>query len=242
VAANKLDRIIEFREDYMKILIIEDDLSIIDSISLIMQVSWPEVEVISTQSGKEGIAIVEKEVLDVVILDIGLPDIQGFDVLKRIRTFSNVPIIVLTVNSDETDIVRALEWRADEYIIKPFRPLELLARIKLILRKKYYPQGEQCLNIGRFRFDVTSHKLETENQVINLTSTESLILYHLAMNKGNVLSLSTIAQKIWGDDYPGANEAIRVYIRHLRKKIEDNPNKPKLILTKSGLGYLLEKA
>jgi DNA-binding response OmpR family regulator len=102
---------------------------------------------------------------------------------------------VLTVKSDETDIVKALESRADEYIIKPFRPLELLARIKLILRKKYYPQGEQCLNIGRFRFDVTSHKLETENQVINLTSTESLILYHLAMNKGNVLSLSTLAQK-----------------------------------------------
>ncbi len=118
----------------MKILIIEDDLSIIDSISLIMQVSWPEVEVISTQSGKEGIAIVEKEVLDVVILDIGLPDIQGFDVLKRIRTFSNVPIIVLTVNSDETDIVNASSGEATIYY-QPFRPLELL-RAKADTQKK----------------------------------------------------------------------------------------------------------
>jgi two-component system KDP operon response regulator KdpE len=225
----------------MKILIIEDDLSIIESITLIMQVSWPDVEIVSTGSGIEGIAIVEKEVIDIVILDIGLPDILGFDVLKRIRTFSNVPIIVLTVNSSETDIVRALEGRADDYIIKPFRPLELLARLKLVLRKKYYPQGEQYIPIGRFRFDVTSHKLEYENQAINLTSTESLILYHLAMNKGNVLSLASLAQKIWGDNYPGAYEAIRVYIRHLRKKIEDNPNEPKLILTKPGIGYLLEK-
>jgi two-component system KDP operon response regulator KdpE len=225
----------------MKILIIEDDLSIIESITLIMQVSWPDVEIVSTGSGIEGIAIVEKEVIDIVILDIGLPDIQGFDVLKRIRAFSNVSIIVLTVNSSETDIVRALEGRADDYIIKPFRPLELLARLKLVLRKKYYPQGEQYIPIGRFRFDVTSHKLECENQTINLTSTESLILYHLSMNKGNVLSLASLAQKIWGDNYPGAYEAIRVYIRHLRKKIEDNPNEPKLILTKPGIGYLLEK-
>jgi two-component system KDP operon response regulator KdpE len=225
----------------MKILIIEDDLTIIESITLIMQVSWPDAELMPTQSGQDGIEILEKEVIDVIILDIGLPDISGFDVLKKIRTFSDVPIIVLTVNSSETDIVRALEWKADDYIIKPFRPLELLARIKLILRKKYYPQGEQYINIGRFHFDVTSHKLEIENQTINLTSTESLILYHLAMNKGNALSLTTLAQKIWGDDYPGAHEAIRVYVRHLRKKIEDNPNKPKLILTKSGVGYLLGK-
>lgn len=226
----------------MKILIIEDDLSIIESISLILQVSWPDAELICTQSGKEGIDLVEKDVVDVIILDLGLPDIHGFDVLKRIRAFSDVPIIVLTVNSSETDIVRALEGRADDYIIKPFRPLELLARLKMVLRKKYYPQGEQSIKIGRFHFDVTSRKLKTENQVVNLTSTESLILYHLAMNKGFALSLDTLAQKIWGDDYPGAYEAIRVYIRHLRKKIEDNPSKPRLIITKSGVGYLLEKS
>jgi two-component system KDP operon response regulator KdpE len=225
----------------MKILIIEDDQSIIESITLIMQVSWPDAEIVSTESGKDGIAIVKKTMIDVVILDIGLPDILGFDVLKRIRDFSDVPIIVLTVNSSETDIVRGLELRADDYIIKPFRPLELLARLKLVLRRKYYPKGENYICIGRFQFDVTSHKLETENKLINLTSTESLILYYLAMNRGNVLSLAILAQKIWGDDYPGANEAIRVYIRHLRKKIEDNPNNPKLIITKSGIGYMLEK-
>ena len=225
----------------MKILIIEDDQSIVESITLIMQVSWPDVEIVSTESGKEGISIIENKMIDVVILDIGLPDIQGFDVLKRIRDFSDVPIIVLTVNSDETDIVRGLELRADDYIIKPFRPLELLARLKLVLRRQFYPKGEHYISIGHFQFDVTSHKLETENQVINLTSTESLILYYLVMNRGNVLSLATLAQKIWGDDYPGAYEAIRVYIRHLRKKIEENPNKPKLIITKPGIGYMLER-
>jgi len=226
----------------VKILIIEDDLSTIDTISLILQLSWQEAEVISSQSGLEGIALAGEKSPDVIILDIGLPDINGFEVLKRIRSFSNVPIIVLTVRSAETDIVRAIEWGADEYMIKPFRHLELLARIKLILRKQYYPKGEQYLNIGPFRFDVSLRKLERDDKSISLTSTESLILYHLAMNTGTVLSLSTLAQKIWGSYYPGAPEAIRVYIRHLRKKVEKDPDKPKLIVTKPGIGYFLEKS
>ncbi len=225
----------------MRILIIEDDPSTIDTISLILQLSWPEAEVLRSQNGIGGIALAKEKSPDVIILDIGLPDIDGFEVLKKIRGFSNVPIIILTVRSGETDVVKAIEWGADEYIIKPFRHLELLARIKLILRKQFYPKGEQYIGIGPFRFDVSLRKLEQDDKSINLTSTESLILYHLAMNKGMVLSLSTLAQKIWGDDYPGAPEAIRVYIRHLRKKIEKDPDKPKLIITKPGIGYKLEK-
>lgn len=223
----------------MKVLIIEDDYTTVETISLSFQVGWPEAKVVSTKLGEEGIDLVEKESPDIVILDLGLPDIDGFEVLKRIRLFSNVPIIILTVRGEESDVVKALEWGADEYLIKPFRQLELLARVKSIIRKRLCPEGGLYLNFGPFQFDVSMRKIKHGEKVINLTSTESLILYQLAINTGKVLTLSSLSEKIWGDDYPGAKEAIRVYIRHLREKIEPDPSKPRLIVTKPGIGYTL---
>jgi len=223
----------------MKVLIIEDDYTTVETISLSLQVGWPEAKVVSTKLGEEGIELVERESPDVVILDLGLPDINGFEVLKRIRLFSYVPIIILTVRGEETDVVKGLEWGADEYVTKPFRQLELLARVKSIIRKRDYRRGEPYLNCGPFRFDVTMRKIKQGEKVINLTSTESLILYHLAINTGKVVTHSSLAEEIWGENYPGATEAIRVYIRHLREKIEPNPSKPRLIVTKSGTGYAL---
>jgi len=222
----------------LKLLVIEDDFSIVDIVSLSCQVGWPEVEVISTELGEEGVEMVESESPDVVLLDLGLPDISGFEVLKGIRLFSNVPVIILTVREEESSIVKALEWGADGYIIKPFRQLELLARIKAMVRR-VHPEKALYEECGPFRFDFSAHKVKHGKQDILLTRTEFIILYYLAANRGAVLTYSSIAQRVWGDYFPGSVEALRVHIRCLRQKIEADSNSPQLILTKSREGYFL---
>ena len=225
----------------MKILIIEDDRAIVELVSLSFQVGWPEAELISSHLGKEGIELAESECPDMIILDLGLPDISGFDVLKSIRSFSSIPIVVLTVRSDETDVVKALEWGADEYIIKPFRQLELLARVKSLIRRQLPSDKEMPTVCGPFQFDRSMRKVTYGDKAINLTTTESLILYQLAKNAGQVISHNTLAEVVWGDYYPGAVDALRVYIRHLREKIEKDPAQPSVILTKTGVGYVMTK-
>ena len=225
----------------MKILIIEDDRAIVELVSLSFQVGWPEAELISSHLGKEGVELVQSECPDMVILDLGLPDISGFDVLKSIRSFSSLPIVVLTVRSDETDVVKALEWGADEYIIKPFRQLELLARVKSLMRRQFPSDKETPTVCGPFQFDRSMRKVLYRDKAINLTTTESLILYQLAKNAGQVVAHNTLAEVVWGDYYPGAVDALRVYVRHLREKIEKDPAQPAIILTKTGVGYKMTK-
>ena len=159
----------------MKLLIIEDDEEIVEAISLAFQIRWPEAQIISTRYGKKGIEQVESEQPDIVILDLGLPDINGFDVLRKIRQFSKVPIIILTVRAEEADIIKGLEWGADDYIIKPFRQLELLARIKAQIRRKGQSEGEKFIS-GPLQLDSATGQLYHRNREINLTVTETRIL------------------------------------------------------------------
>ncbi len=225
----------------MKILIIEDDKDIVELVSLSFQAGWPEAELISSHLGKEGIELVEREHPDMVILDLGLPDISGFEVLKSLRGFSTVPVVVLTVRSEETDVVKALEWGADDYIIKPFRQLELLARVKSLIRRQYPPDKDMPTVCGPFRFDRSMRKVFYGDKEINLTTIESLILYQLAKNAGQVVPHNDLAEAVWSDHYPGAIDALRVYIRHLREKIEKDPGQPEMIITKTGIGYLMPR-
>jgi len=139
----------------MKLLVVEDDEELIEAISLAFQIRWPEAQIISTRSGKKGVEQVESESPDIVILDLGLPDINGFDVLRKIRLFSQVPIIIVSVRAEEADIIKGLEWGADDYIIKPFRQLELLARIKAQVRRQGQPEDEEIV-IGPSKLDSTS--------------------------------------------------------------------------------------
>ncbi len=183
--------------------------------------------------------MVESEEPDVVILDLGLPDINGFEVLREIRLFSHVPIIILTVRSEEADIIKGLERGADDYVTKPFRQLELLARVKALIRRRH-PQ-EEVLVIGPLRLNVTTGELEYNSKEIALTLTESRILGHLMENTGHVVSHSSLAEAVWETDYPGAADGLKVHIRRLREKIETDPSRPKLILTKSGIGYYLKR-
>lgn len=225
----------------MKFLVIEDDKTIIDSISLIFQLSWPETKLISTPLGQKGIELAETEHPDVVILDLGLPDISGYEVLKQIRLFSAVPVIILTVRSEEVDIVRGLEGGADDYIIKPFRQLELLSRIRCVTRRQERVAQEKPLEIGQFYFNPSTWQLVIGEREISVTRTEGSIFYHLLQNAGRVVTHSDLAEALWGVDYPDAADCLRVHIRRLRVKIEEDPRQPQVILTKPGVGYLLAK-
>ena len=225
----------------MKVLIIEDDPEIIEVVSLAFQIRWPEIKVVTTHLGAKGVELVESENPDVVILDLGLPDTSGFDVLKEIRAFSTVPILVLTVRGEETDIVKGLEWGADDYMVKPFRQLELLSRVRALIRRTSTVDTETPIVYGALHFNPTTRQLLYDQREINLTRTEGSILHHLMRNAGQVVTYESLAESVWGEDYPGAIESLRVYIRRLREKVEVAPDQPQIILTKASIGYLLVK-
>lgn len=228
--------------DLSKVLIIDNNQEIVETISLALQIRWPEIVIISTDSGEKGTVLVEKEHPDIVILDLGLPDVSGFDVLKLIRIFSDVPIIILTVRRKEADIVKGLELGADEYIMKPFRQLELLSRIKALTRRKCTIEVKSPISSGLLWFSPSERVVKYKGREVNLTNSESIILQKLMEREGSVISHATLGQELWGDNYPNALSGIKVYIRRLREKIEQDPDHPKLILTKRGLGYLFAKS
>lgn len=225
----------------MKVLVIEDDQGIVEVISLIFEMRWPEVELISTPMGEKGVELVESENPDVVLLDLGLPDISGFDVLKEIRAISDVPILILTVRSEEADIIMGLEFGADDYVIKPFRQMELLSRIQALVRRASLSRKEKPIVYGEFHFTPMTMQLSYKQKEINLTRTEGVIFHQLIKNAGRVVTNSSLMEAVWGEDYTDSVDSLRVYIRRLREKIEDDPGNPKIITTKTGIGYLLSK-
>jgi len=225
----------------MKVLIIEDDQEIVEAISLAFQIRWPEAKLVSTQFGEKGVELIESENPDVVILDLGLTDISGFEVLKQVRFFSAVPIIILTVRSDEADIVKGLEWGADDYMVKPFRQMELLARIKALTRRPSRFVEETPLVCGQLHFDPATRQLFYGEKEISLTANEGHILRALMENAGRPVTHSELAEAVWDADYPDAAANLKVHIRRLREKLEADPSHPQLILTKAGIGYVLAK-
>jgi two-component system response regulator VicR len=225
----------------MKILVIEDDQQIVEAISLAFQIRWPEAKLVTTHLGEKGIELVEKEKPEIVILDLGLPDINGFEVLKQIRLFSDIPILILTARTEESDIVKGLEWGADDYMVKPFRQLELLSRIKALTRRRSFPDIDTPVTVGKLNFNPSTGQLIIDQKEISLTPTEGRILHHLMRNAGQVITHASLADAVWGEDYPGAVDSLKVYIRRLREKLESQPQDPKLIVTKAGVGYLLVK-
>jgi DNA-binding response OmpR family regulator len=221
----------------MKILIIEDDSTIVKFIDLTFHIVWPEAEVLSAEWGSEGVELVEKESPSVVILDMGLPDMNGLDVIKEIRSFSKVPIIVLTIDTSEATVVHALEFGANEYIYKPFRQLELVARVKSLIKWHRDIEVGESYIWGPLLFDYNRREVVRNNEVIRLTSIESEILRALINNSPNVVPYNYLANVVWGDYYDGAILSLKVHISHIRKKIEINRNNPLIILSKQGVGY-----
>ncbi len=225
----------------MKVLVVEDDQKTVDVIAIVFQIGWPEAKVISTSSGEKGVEMVESESPDIVILDLGLPDISGFEVLKQIRLVSAVPIIILSERGEESEVVQGLSWGANDYVLKPFRQLELLARVRTQLRKQKPMEEDLSITFGPLHFGSSLHELRYDEKEICLTGTEGRILYRLMKNQGKVVTYSSLAEEVWGEDYPGAADSIKVYIRRLRGKLEQEPGHPQLILNKAGVGYFLAK-
>ena len=224
----------------MRVLLIEDSIKITEAVSLCFELRWPEAKVISTSTGSDGIAIVETESPDVVILDLGLPDIDGFTVLKNIRNFSDVPIIILTVTDGEMHKVKGLELGADDYIVKPFSHIELLARIKAVLRRSTMPQlkdTEEAIISTKLRINFATATIHRNGETVKLTPIESHLLYQLVRNEGNTLSHRCLLEKVWGEDHLDAIEYLKVYIQRLRNKLEDNPSHPRILMTERGTGY-----
>ncbi len=228
----------------MKVVIIEDDPEIVEAVSLCFDLRWPDVEVVSANEGINGLDLIEKESPDIVILDVGLPDIDGFEVCRRIRLFSDVPIIILTVKDQEFDKVKGLELGADDYIAKPFSHVELLARIKAVLRRSTMPQleeEEEPLTVGKLRIDFASHEVRVDGTEVKLTPTEYSLLHFLARNAGRVIQHRVLLEKVWGADYVDSTDYLKVYIQRLRVKLMDDPQNSKIILSERGVGYKLLK-
>lgn len=223
----------------MKILVIDDDKRILESLAMTFKLCWPDAVLSSTRLGEEGVQLVCEFSPDIVILDLGLPDISGFNVLKQIRQFSNVPVIILTIRGEEVDIVNGLGLGANDYIVKPFRQMELIARIKANTRKQNFLSEEVTLSKGLFKLNGYKHELLFNDKRVILTKSECVIFAELLNNANNVVTYYNLAQALWGREYPGSDEAIRVYVKRLREKIEEDPADPRYIFTRVSHGYIL---
>ncbi len=224
----------------MKILIIEDAPEIVDTISLCFELRWPGAEIVSTPEGRKGIALHESESPDLIILDLGLPDMDGFDVLKEIRAYSDVPIIIVTVRGEEIDKVKGLELGADDYVTKPFSHIELLARIQAVLRRSNainVKSHQKTFQSSRLTIDFKVRVVLIEGQPIKITPTESNLLYYLAMNPSTTLTHRALLEKVWGEEYTDSPEYLKVYIQRLRNKIEVDPSNPEILISQRGVGY-----
>jgi len=177
---------------------------------------------------------------DLILLDVMLPDLDGFEVLKMVREISSIPIIMLTAKGEEDDRVKGLELGADDYVTKPFSPRELVSRVKAVLRRVEAEGGDEGEVIevdGRLKIDFNRREIWVEDKLVKLRPTEYRLLYHLVKNAGWVLTYDQILSRVWGYEYRDEPHYVRLYINYLRQKLEKEPTKPKYILTERGIGY-----
>jgi len=221
----------------LKVLIIEDSSDVVEAVSLCLQLRWPEVTISVTTEGIEGIEILKAGRFDIVILDINLPDINGFKVLRQIRSFSNVSIIILTVRGQENDQAKGLEMGADDYIVKPFRPRDLIARVNAVLRRNRVSKTTTSRNSiirGKLTLNLATNSLQLGEEIVKLTPTECKVLYVLMTNAEHTLGSERILQEVWREKYINT-DLLRTHIRRIREKLKDKP--PQIILNQRGRGY-----
>ena len=224
----------------MRILVVDDEPDVVESVRLGFMLQWREVEVLGAGTGEAALDIVERRKPDIVLLDVGLPDQDGFAVLREIRAFSDVPVVMLTARDDAMDKVKGLELGADDYVTKPFNHLELMARVRAVLRRLDMPAPASrapSFRSGDLEVDFARQEVRLRGERIVLTPTEYKLLYHLVLNVGPVLQHGTLLAKVWGREYVDEVDYIRVYIRRLREKLGDDPEHPRYIQTERRLGY-----
>lgn len=217
------------------ILIIDDEAQIRRLLEITLSAN--DFKISEASTGKEGMMMAATGQPVLIILDLGLPDADGLDILIKLREWYQKPIIILSVRNSEEDIVKALDNGANDYLTKPFRTGELLARIRVAIRQSQGVTDNPILQFGTLTIDLSSHTVHKSKELIKLTSTEFSLLSLLAKNEGRVLTHQYILKEIWGMGYIEQTQYLRVFIAQLRKKVEDDPAKPKLLNTESGIGY-----
>jgi two-component system, OmpR family, KDP operon response regulator KdpE len=217
------------------ILVIDDEPQIQTLLRIALESN--DYKVCQAETGKEGILLAADHPPDLILLDIGLPDKSGHEILKEIRTWYNKAIIILSVLSSESDIVQALDNGATDYLTKPFRTAELLARIRSALRRTQSESYSNVIECGNIQLDIVSRAVRKNGEIVKLTATEYNLLSLFVRNEGRALTHQYILKEIWGVGNQTDTQYLRVFVGTLRKKIEDNPNQPTHIITESGIGY-----
>jgi DNA-binding response OmpR family regulator len=224
-----------------KVLVVDDEKLIVKGIRFSLEQDGMEVD--CAYDGEEALDAAKKKEYDVVLLDVMLPKMTGFEVCQQIREFSSMPIIMLTAKGDDMDKILGLEYGADDYITKPFNILEVKARIKAIMRRSSKKAADNQAKVIKFedlKIDCESRRVYVSNKEVNLTAKEFDLLELLIFNPNKVYSRENLLNIVWGYDYPGDVRTVDVHIRRLREKIEDNPSEPKYIHTKWGVGYFFQ--
>jgi len=223
-----------------KILVVDDEPRVVRLVSEVLKAVG--YQVIAATDGKSAIEMVALEQPDLVLLDILLPQgPDGYEVCRRIREFSDVPVIMLTAKAQETDMLRGFDVGADDYLTKPFSAKELAARVKVVLRRAQRPEEmvTATLTCGELEINFARRTIEVRGEQVSLTRTEYALLRHLALNANRVMLHQDLLAEVWGPEYRDDIDYLRAYIRYLRRKLEAEPSNPRYILTTSGVGYML---
>jgi two-component system, OmpR family, KDP operon response regulator KdpE len=217
------------------ILIIDDEAQIRRLLEITLSANG--YKILEASTGKEGLTLAATNHPVLIILDLGLPDADGLEILKKLREWYTKPILILSVRNSEDDIVKALDAGANDYLTKPFRTGELLARIRVAIRQRQDMTDQPVLVFDSLTIDLVNHIARKNNEILKLTTTQFDLLALLAKNEGRVLTHQYILKEVWGMSYVEQTQYLRVFIAQLRKKTEDDPSKPKLLNTESGIGY-----
>ncbi len=223
----------------MKVLLIEDDPDILEVITLSFRMGWPEAGIVTTSRGMEGVELVEKESPDIILLDLLLPDMDGFEVLSEIRAFSDAPVIVVSVKGEEVDRIKGLEMGADDYVLKPFGYMELMARVRAVMRRgktwdSTFPANIECDGLAiNFRLQ----EVRLHGKEVKLTPIEYRLLCELVLNHGTPVSQKNLIERVWGEEYLDEPNVLKVHIHRLRRKLGDQNDNPQRIATVFRRGY-----
>jgi DNA-binding response OmpR family regulator len=226
----------------VKILIVDDEPDVVEVVEITFNLQWAGSEVIAAADGESALKLFQTESPDVVVLDVGLPGMSGFEVCRRLRAISDVPILMLTVRGEEMERLKGLELGADDYIVKPFSPLELVARTRAVLRRFQVSPLSACSRIvidEELTVDLDNREVIVRGQEVKLTPTECRILSQLVANAGRVVTQKSLLAKVWGWESDDDTLMLKVHIARLRQKLGDDAHNPRYVFTERGLGYRL---
>jgi len=223
------------------VLVVDDDIRVLRMMQRILELEG--YQTLTASNGETALSVFDEQTPDLILLDIMMPGIDGYDVCRRVREFSQLPIIMVTAKESDQEKVKGLDAGADDYVTKPFSSQELAARVRAVLRRTnaWDSHPEPVSRFDELTIDFANHQVTLHDEEVNLTATEYRLLCYLAQNAGRVVTPDQILGKVWGEEYAGEHHILRVSIARLRQKLKDDPKKPRFISTRIGIGYLFVK-